>query len=326
MHSLDINLASRPFRNNSLLWAGYGLATLLLALSTAWMIHTYIDHARLLRDVRQQVGDFESESDSLRRRANGAQVAIDRYDLKSLTIRAEKANEVIDWKAFSWTRLFNIMAEIQPYYVRMTSIRPIFRSERRGDDQLPVAQGERLIPVSIQGVAKSITAIGELETALLADPHFRRVEPERFVRAENGELNFELRFYYYPEAVPAVEQQLADAEAASAAEDAEVAGTDAAGKPGSTAPGQEAAAAPLPKVTVVEVEEGFPGVEEPAGDDPTRAEAAGNDPAQPEPAGDEIARPAPQRPPAQPTPRGKRSVGRRRAQQKKEGAASGDDQ
>ena len=46
--------------------------------------------------------------------------------LEKLTVQSLKANEVIEWKAFSWTRLFNLMEQIQPWDIRMTSIRPIF--------------------------------------------------------------------------------------------------------------------------------------------------------------------------------------------------------
>lgn len=35
MLTLDLNLASRPFRNNTLLWGGYGLTALLLLAFTA---------------------------------------------------------------------------------------------------------------------------------------------------------------------------------------------------------------------------------------------------------------------------------------------------
>jgi hypothetical protein len=64
--------------------------------------------------------------------------------VEQLTIGADKANEVIGWKSFSWTRLFNLLEEVLPHEVQMVSIRPVFRPEAPGK---AVANRERTTDV-----------------------------------------------------------------------------------------------------------------------------------------------------------------------------------
>jgi hypothetical protein len=200
MQPLDLNLASQPFRNNTLLWTGYAAAIVLLAAFSTWSVVRWDEHRRLLRDKRDEVGTFESQRQDLERRAREAQAGIRQHDLESLGLQAAKANEVIDWKAFSWTRLFNHLERVQPWQVRMNSIRPMFHAAARASanpQQRAEAQTESM-PVQIEGTARTYADFAELEQALQADPHFGRVEPERASRADSGEIVFVLRFQYYP--------------------------------------------------------------------------------------------------------------------------------
>ena len=217
MQVLDLNLASRPFKNNTLLWLGHGAAILLLTAFTAWSVRTYEAHARLLDELQTSLGTTESEFLELDLRDQRAWSGIDEFDLEALAIQADKANQVIDWRAFSWTRLFNLMAEIQPYRIRMTSIRPIFRTGRRGTDEFVTATERKVIPVSIQGAAKDFAAVFELQNRLQENPQIGRVEPDRLSKIENGEYVFEMRFYYLP---PGAEASGSELSASATAEQA----------------------------------------------------------------------------------------------------------
>jgi hypothetical protein len=201
MQPLDLNLASRPFRNNVLLWGGYSLAAALLVGSTIWNVHAYVDYGSRLEDLRKSVTSIERRTADLDLRSGRAEAGIKKFDLKSLGIQTSTANEVILRKALSWTRLFNLLEKVQPYGVRMTSIRPVYlsESERRSGRALE-ASLEGAVPVSVEGSAQNLDEFLEFERALLGDRHFDRVEPERSTFAKNGsELLFELRFLYYPE-------------------------------------------------------------------------------------------------------------------------------
>jgi len=222
MQSLDLNLSTRPFRNNVPLWVGYGAALLLLILFTGWSISSYTGYSRKLGELRNEVGMLTSQTRDLEQRDRRVQAAVLGYDLDALSLQADKANEIIEWGAFSWTRLFNRMAEIQPNRVRMTSVRPIFGVRRtyasgHALDGL-VDDAQRGVPVSIHAVAHSYNDMLEMQQALFDDEHFGDVEMQRLRRDERGqEYLFEAQFMYYPDAEVAPEPTDEDPDAAEQA-------------------------------------------------------------------------------------------------------------
>lgn len=213
MQTLDLNLAARPFKNNLLVWSGYVIGFAALAAFTLWTGNTYREHVGLLHELRNDVGQIESQMRDLETRGVRAVNGIDRFDVDSLEIKAAKANEVIDWKAFSWTRLFNRMAEMQPWNVRMTSIRPIFRGGSEAGARFAMTDGmtRESVPVAIDAIARSYDDMLEMQRALFEHPNFGRVAMERFNTGQSNEIVFQLRFLYYPEAEE--DERLAEPEA-----------------------------------------------------------------------------------------------------------------
>jgi Tfp pilus assembly protein PilN len=208
--SLDLNLATRPFRNNTLPWTGLVLGVLLLGAMTYWNVTTYLGYSERHREMSAELGTYDDQMDDLRNREIRADQGRRAHDVASLRIQADKANDVIGLKAFSWTRLFNRMEQVLPYEVRMSSIRPMFRlGSRRSETASEEIDG---IPIVVEGVAKTYEAFLDFERQLLDDPHFDRVEPESNVeKEESKEQIFKIRFFYYPEAAseaePAVEEE-----------------------------------------------------------------------------------------------------------------------
>jgi hypothetical protein len=196
MQRLDLNLASNPFRNNTLLWAGYGTATLLLVVFTVWNVNTFVDYRSRLLALRDTVGTFQTQRLELETRGKRALDGIRRFDVESLEIRTDKANEVIAWKAFSWTRLFNVLERVLPNQVRMNSVRPIFNPTGGAQDQGEIQAGA--MPVAIEGTARSFDDLAELQRAFHADAQIGRVEPRRLDKTDRGEFAFQLRFMYVP--------------------------------------------------------------------------------------------------------------------------------
>ncbi len=204
MQSLDLNLASRPFRNNTLLWAGYGLAVVLLIGFSAWNWQTFNTASADLSNLRASVENVELRMRQLEKRDRDAQQNIRSFNLRTLKTQTDKANDVISWRAFSWTRLFNVLEWVQPYDVRMTSVRPVFlasertRSAKRGESPIP----EGAVPVRVRGIAKDRQAFFEFQRELLLDPRFDKVEPQRStIDPATNELNFELSFLYFPNGI-----------------------------------------------------------------------------------------------------------------------------
>jgi len=204
MQSLDLNLATRPFRNNVLLWSGYSAAAALLLAFTIWNVHAYFDYGQRLEDLRLSVDTIDRRMDLLDVRSRRATEGASKYDVKYLSVQSSRANEVIERRALSWTRLFNQLEKVQPYGVRMASIRPVYLSDndrKNSGKEDPSLRGS--VPVSVEGTAQNLEQFLEFERSLLGDPHFARVEPERSSLTRNGsEVLFELRFFYYPDKRP----------------------------------------------------------------------------------------------------------------------------
>jgi hypothetical protein len=203
LQPLDLNLGTRPFRNNTLIWTGLGLGLLLVLWLSWWNYSTWQSESDALLSLRSDVNGIESQHMSLTRREIEYRKRIKAHDLDLLSSQAGKANDVIMLKAFSWTRLFNRMERIQPYEVRMQAIRPVFRlhKKRGGESSSADAAGnleKQSVMVTVDGTAKSLRSFLEFETALLEDPWFDRIEPERYSTLETGETQFSLRFHYYP--------------------------------------------------------------------------------------------------------------------------------
>ena len=189
MQLVELNLASRPFKNDTILWIGFLTGVLLLGWATWWNVQTYSNHRALLASLQESNSSMRARFVDLERRDDEALREIEGFDLSKLWLRSDKANEVIRRKSFSWTKLFNQLEEIQPWDVQMTSVHPVFRStEERGRGSI---EDLEQVPVSVEGVAKNVRDFFKLQRALIFDPHFGRVDPANISTDKNsGETVF----------------------------------------------------------------------------------------------------------------------------------------
>jgi len=146
-----------------------------------------------LGSVERQLGDLDRrERDAI----GGARV----FDLKTMQVQAEKANDIILRRGLSWTRLFNTLERVVPYEVRMTAVRPIYGTGQTGAGGPRGELFEGTVPVDVEGRAQSFESFLEFERALIVDPHFAGVEPLRSDSpVGSSEVTFQLRFLYDPD-------------------------------------------------------------------------------------------------------------------------------
>jgi len=194
---LDLNLASHPFRNNTLLWAAHVAAGGSLLAFSAWNANAFLEESRALKDLEGRSAQIERKLAELDLRDRGAQAGIARHDLKDLDVQSATANRVIQMKALSWTRLFNLLESVVPHEVKTVAVRPAFASAAsRGPG---AAMPDEAVPVAIQGIAQSLEAFLEFERSLIVDRHFAQVEPEKTDMLQGAEIAFEVRFLYFPD-------------------------------------------------------------------------------------------------------------------------------
>ena len=186
MTGITLNLASRPFRNNTIV--GSVLAGAVVALIAATLYNGYIylnygGHYRMLqneeRQHRERLAALESEERDLSRK-------IQSRDFRRLYGRGVFAGNLILRRSFSWTLLFNRLEDLVPPEVMMTAVRPNI-------------SGEKTV-IRVDGVARNHGGLLALEESLQKNPVFARVHPiyERRVNPNRPEIDFALEFDYFP--------------------------------------------------------------------------------------------------------------------------------
>lgn len=199
MRSLDLNLSSRPFRNNTPLWIGFGVLAAAVVAFTAWNAATFLDQRAHLAALDAELGGADAAFEDFTRREAEATRAIRTLDAKNLAVQTARANQFLMRRGLSWTRLFNLLEKVQPPEIKMTAVRPVFSRETRAENASAGLPPD-VVPLSVEGIAQDLDAFLEFERQVLQDPHFARVEPQRADRMRNSkEVQFDLRFLYDPD-------------------------------------------------------------------------------------------------------------------------------
>ena len=198
MRTLELNLATRPFRNNAPIWTAHGLLLAAVLVFSAWNARAVVDTTRRLAALQSDLGSVERQMAELDRRDETAVQGARVFDLKTLQVQADKANDIILRRGLSWTRLFNTLEKVVPYEVRMTAVRPVYGAGQGGTPRNALFEGT--VPVDVEGMAQSFESFLEFERALIVDPHFAGVEPVHN-ESQPGvlEVKFQLRFLYDPD-------------------------------------------------------------------------------------------------------------------------------
>lgn len=140
---LDINLASRPYEDAGLFWMRWGTAvgavgllTLgLLALTITGWLNARRDHA-----VISQKKTLIAECD--RQRAE-AEAFLNRSENRSTRDESQFLNELIERKAFSWTRVLENLEKVMPPRVHLVTISPALDDDNELTLKMTVAGDSR---------------------------------------------------------------------------------------------------------------------------------------------------------------------------------------
>ena len=200
-----INLASRPFLNDrpvARVTAALWVLGALLALAAGWSFWSYFAGRE---DQREELASIEESMEREREAIAGLSRELAAIPLDNQNQRVRYLNQRIAERAFSWSLLFDRVAEILPADVRLLSLAPRVESgedgggRRRGAaaaaDRAP---GERVF-LQVQAVARRPEAMLELIDAMFASDAFERPNLARENR-EGGETQFTLSVVYLPAA------------------------------------------------------------------------------------------------------------------------------
>jgi Tfp pilus assembly protein PilN len=185
VNRFSLNLATRPFHNNTLYWSAIVACVLLLSAFTWHNVH---QHGTVRDDLHTWSSALETHRIVLTKLSSevaSMKEAVDEVDLVAFSKQSNFANSVILSRLFSWTSLFDRLEEVLPPKVRIRSIRP--------------SLGDGVIEISIDGMTPEYGALMEFEEALIQSEHFTLVYPENeSSRVKKNEINFNLNFAYLP--------------------------------------------------------------------------------------------------------------------------------
>lgn len=185
MKTIDVNLSSKPFRNNTLIYLFHGVLLVIVLSATVFNTYYFFHYRKVETDLKEKVNNSQFNISQLQQRDKKILEMISRKDLKDIIKKSGFANNAIVLRKFSWTGLFNDLERVLPYSVRMQSIRPVVK--------------DRGIEIRVDGLAKNLKSFLEFEKNLQEDRNFARVKPENYRKMAGSDIGFSLIFEYRPE-------------------------------------------------------------------------------------------------------------------------------
>lgn len=204
-----LNLSTRPFVNlrpvvrlSVVLWV---LGALLFA-GNLWLYWDFLVGRGDVDARRREAGKAIAVE---QRRIEALSSELAGYDLAAQNEQVRYLNQRIEERRFSWSRLFDELAELLPQEVRLTSLQPTAEeggSVRSGRTRSrarveagAVSEGQVLL--KIEGHARSDEAILGFVDALFADRDFERPNLLQQTRERGGPIRFDLEVFYQPRTV-----------------------------------------------------------------------------------------------------------------------------
>ncbi len=209
-----LNLSRRAFVNTRpvtrvalLLWIVGGL----LLLGNVTLFYGYLSGSR---EARTELAGKREEIEQEQKKVGELQARLAGLNLEQQNEQVEYLNRKIAERAFSWSLLFDRLAEVMPNDVRLIQLQPA--SIGGGDDRpgsrsaasggavrgrRPVGTSDR-VPLTLQVEAKSDVAVDRLVDNLFAHNAFDEPDYTRETREEeesdNSVVRFDLTVIYIP--------------------------------------------------------------------------------------------------------------------------------
>lgn len=200
-----LNLARRPFLNSrpvvrvSLLLLLLGLALL------AWNVVQFQRYLSESADKRAQIDQGEREVARQQQAGDELQSQLGDLNLEQRNERVELLNEMIAERTFSWSLLLDRLADVLPNDVRLLRLTPRMDDREQGRARSRTSRtrnenGERQIPLVIQGESRNDEALNQFVDNLLGHPSFDYPNPTQEARADETSnlVTFDLNVKYIP--------------------------------------------------------------------------------------------------------------------------------
>lgn len=140
---LDINLASRPYRDIRQFLITWGAATALLCLLTLGLCWHTVDAWRQSRVNRRQIAEQRSQITKLDEQRAAGIALLNQPQNRDVVEQSEFLNALIARRSFSWTRLFMELERIMPARLHVNSISPSLNKKNQIEVHMRVGGDSR---------------------------------------------------------------------------------------------------------------------------------------------------------------------------------------
>ncbi len=146
---VDINLATRPYEDAREFWARWGTAVAVLALVTlalaGWTIRGWMNAGR----DRRAIAALQAQIHERDRERASAQAFLELAANRSTRDQSQFLNQLIQRKAFSWTRVFEDLEQVMPNNLHVVSLRPGINEDGQVELEMKVAAVTRAAAVEL---------------------------------------------------------------------------------------------------------------------------------------------------------------------------------
>ncbi|MFQ5701566.1 MAG: PilN domain-containing protein, partial [Acidobacteriota bacterium] len=185
MRAPTINLASRPFRNNTVYYLVFVSCFIALLVASVYNLSDFLGRSGDLGTLRHQLAEGQREYQKLYQDVERMKREISKVNLSLLSQKSAFVNGLILSRFFSWSLLFDRFEDLIPLDVKIRSIRP--------------AISPKEIQIQIDGLAKKAENLYQFEANLSDSEYFSGVYPvSENTRESRNAINFELVMNYLP--------------------------------------------------------------------------------------------------------------------------------
>src|SRR6202011_3329510 len=189
---IDINLASQPYEDARQFWLHWGTALAAVAVLTLALLAGAVTGWLNARRDRAKIADLRTRIAQRDQTRQQAEDFLNRPENRATRDKSQVLNDLIEHKAFSWTRVLEDLEKVMPPRVHLVSIRPEVDEDSQLALKMVVAGDSRE-----RGI--------ELERRMADSRRFARtrIADERYQQSVTGDnAQMDIVAIYVPETPP----------------------------------------------------------------------------------------------------------------------------
>src|SRR5229473_1674646 len=170
---LDINLATQPYEDARQFWLRWGTALAAVAVLTLALLAGTVTGGLNARRDRAKIADLRTRIAQRDQTRQEAEDFLNRPENRATRDESQLINELIEHKAFSWTRVLENLEKVMPPRVHLVSINPELDDQNQlalkmtvaGESRDRAIELERRMEESRRFAEPFITSEGPLQAA-----------------------------------------------------------------------------------------------------------------------------------------------------------------